>query len=120
MDTETTTDEDSSFGIRRVVDVKVEQGKQMYKVEWMSTWEPAETLSACQHLIDRFWSHVNNVKQQQQQQHQQQQLHKINSLKQEKIESLSEQQSTSTATYSAYELNLLDTSHTQRNVTISS
>ena len=93
MDTETTTDEDSSFGIRRVVDVKVEGGRQMYKVEWMCTWEPAETLSQCQHLIDRFWSHVNNAKQQQrqqQQQQQQQQLHKISSLKQEKIENLSE------------------------------
>ena len=54
-----------SFGINRILDVKVEGGQQMYKVEWMSTWEPAESLSTCQHLVDQFWSHVNKAKQQQ-------------------------------------------------------
>ena len=70
---------EDSFGISRIVDVKVDGGKQMYKVEWMSTWEPAESLLSCQHLIDNFWSHVNNAKQRQhvamQQQHVANQLH---------------------------------------------
>jgi len=57
--------EDSSFGITRIVDVKIEGGIQMYKVEWMSTWESSESLNSCQHLIDQFWSRINKAKQQQ-------------------------------------------------------
>ena len=34
----------------------------MYKVKWEATWEPAENLSSCQHLIDEFWSFVNKAK----------------------------------------------------------
>lgn len=37
-------------------------GKQMYKVKWEATWEPAENLTSCQHLIDEFWSFVNKAK----------------------------------------------------------
>ena len=55
---------DSSFGISRIVDVKIEGGIQMYKVEWVTTWESSESLISCQHLIDQFWSRVNNAKQQ--------------------------------------------------------
>ena len=56
---------DSSFGISRIVDVKIEGGIQMYKVEWMSTWESSESLISCQHLINQFWSSINKAKQQQ-------------------------------------------------------
>ena len=34
----------------------------MYKVKWEPTWEPAENLASCQHLIDEFWSFVNKAK----------------------------------------------------------
>ena len=51
-----------SCGIRKIVDCKVEDGIQMYKVEWQATWEPAENLSSCQNLVDDFWSHVNKLK----------------------------------------------------------
>jgi len=54
--------EQNSFGIQKIVDCKVENGQQMYKVEWQATWEPAESLQTCQHLIDEFWSHINKAK----------------------------------------------------------
>lgn len=58
-----TDDERSSFGIKKIVDVKLrEDGKQMFKVEWQPTWEPVENLASCQHLIDKFWSFVNKAK----------------------------------------------------------
>lgn len=58
------TDPPSSFGIKRIVDCKIgEGGRQMYKVKWIATWEPAETLASCQHLIEEFWSRVDNAKQ---------------------------------------------------------
>ena len=59
------TDEDdmSPFGIKKIVDCKFDQeGKQLYKVKWTETWEPAENLTTCQHLIDDFWSFINNAK----------------------------------------------------------
>jgi len=53
----------SAFGIRKILDCKISNdGRQMYQVEWETTWEPAESLAACQHLVDQFWSHVNNAK----------------------------------------------------------
>ena len=54
--------QENSFGISKIVDCRLENGKQMYKVEWEATWEPAESLTNCQYLIDDFWSHVNKVK----------------------------------------------------------
>ena len=39
-----------------------QSGKQLYKVKWEPTWEPAENLASCQHLIDEFWKFVNNAK----------------------------------------------------------
>merc|ERR1711931_270467 len=63
MDTTATSDEENSFGVRKIVDCKiVEGGQQMYKVEWESTWESAESLTSCQHLVDDFWSLVNKAK----------------------------------------------------------
>jgi len=62
-----TPQQGGNFGIRKIVDCKLsEGGQQMYKVEWESTWEPAESLSTCQNLIDDFWSLVNKAKQNQQ------------------------------------------------------
>lgn len=53
----------SSFGIKKIVDCKIgEGGQQMYKVKWEPTWEPAENLASCQHLIDTFWLFVNKAK----------------------------------------------------------
>jgi len=53
----------SSFGIKKIIDCKIaEDGQQLYKVKWQATWEPAESLVSCQHLIDEFWSFVNKVK----------------------------------------------------------
>jgi len=54
--------ENCSFGIKKIVDCKAEGGKQFYKVKWEATWEPAEALVTCQHLIDEFWSFINNKK----------------------------------------------------------
>jgi len=63
MDTTWTSDEENSCGVRKIVDVKiVEGGQQMYHVEWESTWEPAESLASCQHLVDDFWALVNKAK----------------------------------------------------------
>jgi len=51
------------FGIQRIVDVRLDnEGKQMYKVRWSETWEPAESLATCQHLVDDFWSTINKAK----------------------------------------------------------
>lgn len=53
----------NSFGIRKILDCKItDGGEQMYKVEWEATWENADTLSSCQHLLDEFWSLVNKAK----------------------------------------------------------
>lgn len=55
--------EGESFGIKKVIDCKIEEGgKRLYKVRWEETWEPADTLAGCQHLIDRFWSSVERIK----------------------------------------------------------
>jgi len=55
--------EQSSFGIRKILDCKVlASGEQMYKVEWENTWEAADSLTSCQHLLDDFWSQVNKAK----------------------------------------------------------
>lgn len=52
-----------SCGIKKIIDCKVtDSGQQMYKVKWEPTWEPAENLANCQHLVDEFWSYVNKVK----------------------------------------------------------
>ncbi|XP_066915836.1 uncharacterized protein [Clytia hemisphaerica] len=56
-------DQQCSFGIKKIVDCKIDQtGKQLYKVKWEATWEPADSLSSCQHLIDEFWGFVNKAK----------------------------------------------------------
>merc|ERR1712168_245437 len=63
MDTDVVSDDQSQFGIRRILDCKIsEDGQQMYQVEWQTTWEPAESLAACQNLLDDFWSLINNAK----------------------------------------------------------
>lgn len=31
-------------------------------MKWEPTWEPAESLTSCQNLIDEFWSFVNHAK----------------------------------------------------------
>ena len=55
--------EENSSGIRKILDCKISpDGRQMYKVEWDTTWEFAESLTSCQNLIDEFWSHVNKAK----------------------------------------------------------
>ena len=55
--------EDSSFGIKKIVDCKIdEEGRQMYQVQWLPTWEPAENLATCHNLIDEFWGFVNKAK----------------------------------------------------------
>jgi len=60
---ESADNQESSFGIRKIVDCKTgEDGRQFYKVKWEPTWEPADNLASCQHLIDEFWSFVNRVK----------------------------------------------------------
>jgi len=52
-----------TFGVRKVLDWKIiEGGRHMYKVEWHATWEPAEALATCQHLVDEFWAFVNKSK----------------------------------------------------------
>jgi len=56
-------DENNSFGVKKIIDCRIsEHGKQMYKVKWEPTWEPAENLASCQHLIDDFWSFVNTAR----------------------------------------------------------
>jgi len=56
-------EEENSFGITKVIDCKLtEDGHQLYKVKWQPTWEAAENLASCQHLIDEFWSFVNIAK----------------------------------------------------------
>lgn len=62
MDSNGTEDVPNSCGIKKIVDCKIMNGQQMYQVKWMPTWEPAENLATCQHLVDDFWSHVNKVK----------------------------------------------------------
>lgn len=56
-------EEQNSCGIRKIMDCKLSNdGRQYYKVKWEPTWEPAENLVTCQHLVDEFWSHVNKLK----------------------------------------------------------
>lgn len=56
-------EQQSSFGIKKIVDCKIGKcGRQMYKVKWEATWEPAENLASVQHLIDEFWTYVDNAK----------------------------------------------------------
>lgn len=56
-------DEQNAFGIEKIIDCKMgDEGQQMYKVKWQSTWEPVENLAGCQNLVDEFWSHVNLAK----------------------------------------------------------
>ena len=52
----------TSSRVKRIVDCKIENGQHYYKVKWRTTWEPAGNLATYQHLIDEFWSFVNNVK----------------------------------------------------------
>ncbi|XP_002156868.3 uncharacterized protein LOC100200420 isoform X4 [Hydra vulgaris] len=69
-----------SFGIRKIVDCKLSQdGRQMYRVKWEPTWEPAENLSSCQKLIDEFWSYVNKAKSNQEVAHQHRKRLKLDS-----------------------------------------
>ena len=59
----TTEEESSTFGVKKIVDCRIDAcGVQQYKVVWEETWESAENLSSCQHLIDNFWSFVNIAK----------------------------------------------------------
>jgi len=63
MDAESGSDGQSQFGIRRILDCKISSdGRQMYQVEWETTWEPAESLITCQNLLDDFWSLINKAK----------------------------------------------------------
>ena len=53
----------STFGIKKIVDCKIGKcGRQLYKVKWVATWEPADNLTSVQHLIDDFWRYVDNAK----------------------------------------------------------
>lgn len=57
------SDSENSFGIKKIVDCKIDEtGQQVYKVKWQETWEQAGNLVSCQHLIDEFWSFVNQTK----------------------------------------------------------
>jgi len=65
-------EENNSFGVKKIIDCRIgEHGMQMYKVKWEATWEPAENLASCQHLIDDFWSFVNKARNNQEMQQQQ-------------------------------------------------
>lgn len=55
-------EQDSSFGIKKIIDCKIANGQQMYKVQWEPTWEPAINLQGFPDLIDDFWSLINNAK----------------------------------------------------------
>ena len=53
---------EGDFGIQKIVDSKTENGVVLYRVKWAPTWEPAENLAGCQHLVDQFWAMVNSTK----------------------------------------------------------
>lgn len=53
---------DANCGIKKIIDCKFQDGSTYYKVKWEPTWEPAENLTGCQHLVDQFWELVNNTK----------------------------------------------------------
>ena len=53
-------------GPKKITDYNIgENGQHYYKVEWGSTWELAENLTAFQHLMDEFWLCVTLAKTQQ-------------------------------------------------------
>lgn len=56
------SDDSNSFGIEKVIDCKIEDGRQKYLVKWQPTWEDASTLQGCQNIIDEFWGFVNRMK----------------------------------------------------------
>ena len=53
---------DANYGIRKIINSKLQDGHRYYKLKWEPTWEPEENLAACQHLVDEFWEFVNNSK----------------------------------------------------------
>lgn len=46
---------------KKVIDYKVYNGKQYYKVKWESSWESEESLTEYQDLVDQFWQFVKRV-----------------------------------------------------------
>lgn len=53
---------DLSFGIKKIVECKIgNDGKQLYRVKWQETWESAESLAGCEHLITQYWTMLNRV-----------------------------------------------------------
>lgn len=46
---------------KKVIDYKVYNGKRYYKVKWESSWEPEDSLTEYQDLVDQFWQFVKRV-----------------------------------------------------------
>ena len=60
---------DEEYEVEKVLDKRVKKGQVEYLVKWKNyddpddnTWEPADNLAECQHLVDEFWTFVNRVK----------------------------------------------------------
>lgn len=54
---------ESTLGMVKIVDHKTdEHGHIFYKVQWEATWEPAESLTDCQKLIEEFWLSLNEAR----------------------------------------------------------
>ena len=51
----------ADIGIEKIIDCKVVNGEQYYQIKWLTTWEPASNLQACQKLIDDFWENLNTI-----------------------------------------------------------
>ena len=51
----------ADIGIEKILDSKVENGQQFYKIRWAPTWEPAENLLSCEHLLNEFWNKINGL-----------------------------------------------------------
>ena len=54
-------EDSTSLGMKEILDYKIENGKQLYLVQWTPTWEASDVLMDCQPMIHRFWSKIDNA-----------------------------------------------------------
>lgn len=48
------SDENNFFGVKKIIDVKLENGLKYFKVQWVDSWEPEHNLLGCTDLIKEF------------------------------------------------------------------